>query len=215
MFLSGHIIRLGLLLCVLLSVPGVAQDTNSEVLYYKCTKWLKIGRPLSEKATYKVKGGSCIRGQTVKDISIYPTKLGTLQLTITTRRPSKVTHLYYKVLPAPKPHLRVTDQWVEPISEKNRPRHTDKMVVFVKPQEVFRRAYPKDAKYRCNKVVCKLYRNGRLIRQMTFTGQTVDLKKMPIRSKDKIVINVEAERINSRGVREKVEVSNPNFEYVF
>lgn len=217
MYLSTRVFaKVGILLGVLLlSLQGIAQPTNSGVLYYKCTKWLKVGRPLSEKATYKVTGGSYVPGRTVKDISLYPTRLGKLRLTITTRKPSKVIHYDYKVLPTPQPRLRVTDRWVEPISSKNRPRLTDKIVAYIKPDPSFEKEYPREARYTCKRTICKLYRNGRLIKQLIVVGQGIELKKLPIRAKDKIVINVEVERTNTRGVREKVEVSNPNFEYTF
>lgn len=207
--------RLSMVFFVFLSVKGTAQDQKSNELYYLCTHKLSIGVPRSQKPTYNITGGTLVRTSNAKELNVFPNKLGKLHITISTRRPKKVTHKDYKVVLAPKPIILLTDAWSDAISEKNQPKYTDKLMLIIKAQKDFAAKYPKEATYRCQKTVCSLLRNGQVIQRFTFSTNKINLKQLGIKAGDKISVSTQIQRINSRGIIEAVTAKNPTIEYTF
>ncbi|GAB4397251.1 MAG: hypothetical protein OHK0053_13330 [Microscillaceae bacterium] len=121
----------------------------------------------------------------------------------------------FSCLPVPAPTLVLlkTDGQPADLEQRLNPDELSKAALWADP--AFKNALPEEAWYAIRKMEVNLFRGGRLIRNLSFAAEALDLSQLTLQSGDGVQLKViEAVRLNAQGEEIPVSLANPSLSFL-
>ena len=186
-------------------------------LYQNCANELQTSVPAlgaSYNPSFSVNNGSVVPGARTGDCTIFPSKLGSCILRVSSGG-NAVGDKKFKVNPVPPPNVYLAGSAGRQINLERPIPSPPRLQVKADPDKTFAETLPKEANYRVVGLEVTQFRGGGSVKTQKFnSGQFTFSSAFNPRKGDGFNVKVTAvQRINSRGGVEQAPVLRPNIQF--